>query len=135
MNLGRVGQVLARSRLYETAPWGDVPQGPFLNAAVLLAWRGSPEALLEALLSIEREAGRVRDVRYGPRTLDLDVLWMEGITRDTPSLQIPHPRLEERAFALWPLLDVAPFATNAEGKSYERGEATGILEVEPAPTG
>jgi len=127
-----VGRVLARSRIYETEPHqpgGDVPQGPYLNAAVLLEWSGTPEALLEALLVIEREAGRVRDVRNGPRTLDLDVLWMEGVVRDTATLQIPHPRLEERAFALWPLVDVAPFATNAAGTRYERGVATGILEV------
>jgi 2-amino-4-hydroxy-6-hydroxymethyldihydropteridine diphosphokinase len=68
-------------------------------------------------------------VRYGPRTLDLDVLWMEGVVCATASLEIPHPRLEERAFALWPLVDVAPFATNPHGVPYERGDATGILEV------
>lgn len=123
--------MLARSRLYETAPWGDVPQGPYLNASVLLSILVSAHELLEGLLSIEQRRGRVRDVRFGPRTLDLDVLWIEGIVVDDETLTVPHPRLHERAFALWPLLDVAPFATDARGVPYTRGEPEGIVAITP----
>lgn len=126
-------KVLARSRTYETAPWGEVPQGPYLNAAVLVAWSQSPHELLEALLAIEREAGRVRDVRYGPRTLDLDVLWIEDLALHSESLVVPHPRLRERAFALCPMLDVAPFALDPEGLPYERPSLEGILAIDGEP--
>lgn len=133
--LGEHATVAARSRTYETAPWGDVPQGPFLNAAVLVTWAGSPRELLDLLLGIERLAGRVRDLRYGPRTLDLDLLWIEGITEASEDLVVPHPRLHERAFALWPLLDVAPFARDAEGKPYERPPFEGLLAIDGEPKG
>lgn len=124
--------VRARSSLYETAPWGDVPQGPYLNAALLLAWSGSPRALLDLLLAVEREAGRVREVRYGPRTLDLDVLWIEGVAHHDEALEVPHPRLLERAFALLPLLEVAPFARCPHtGAPYVAGSRDGVLAVRP----
>jgi 2-amino-4-hydroxy-6-hydroxymethyldihydropteridine diphosphokinase len=103
-------RITARSRVYETAPVGGVAQGPFLNAAVALAWGGEPSALMAALLEVERALGRVRDVRWGPRTIDLDVLWIDGLVVTEPSLVVPHPALHERAFALAPLLDVAPEA-------------------------
>ncbi len=105
-----LARVTARSRVYETAPVGGPEQGPFLNAAVLVTWEGEPVALMEALLGIERSTGRVRDVRWGPRTIDLDVLWIEGLVVDEPTLRAPHPSLKERAFAVAPLLDVAPDA-------------------------
>jgi 2-amino-4-hydroxy-6-hydroxymethyldihydropteridine diphosphokinase len=132
--LAELTVVIARSRTYETAPWGAVPQGPYLNAAVLVHWSMGPHALLRALLRIERDAGRVRDVRYGPRTLDLDLLWMEGIREVSEGLEIPHPRLHERAFALWPLLDVAPFARDVHGNAYERPPFDGLLAVDGTPT-
>lgn len=122
--------VRARSRIYETAPWGDVPQGPYLNAALLIGWAGTPPELLALLLAVEREAGRVRDVRFGPRTLDLDVLWMGEIVYEDAALQVPHPRLTERAFALLPLLDVAPDARDPRtGRAYERPRLDGVLGV------
>lgn len=121
---------VARSRTYETAPWGDVPQGPYLNAAVALEWEGSPEALLALLLRIERERGRVRDVRYGPRTLDLDLLWVDSVVVEGAELSVPHPRLHERAFALLPLLDVAPHARDPRtGEPYRAPPAEGILRI------
>lgn len=123
--------MLACSRLYETAPWGDVPQGPYINAAILLDISVTAHGLLEDLLAIEQRRGRVRDVRYGPRTLDLDVLWIEGVVVDDEALTVPHPRLHERAFALWPLVDVAPFATDARGAPYLRGEPEGIVAITP----
>ena len=105
-----LARVLAVSRVYETSPVGGPPQGDYLNAAVLLEWELAPETLLEALHGIEAHFGRVRDERWGARTLDLDVLWIEGRVVDTPRLTVPHPRLTERAFALLPLLEIVPGA-------------------------
>jgi 2-amino-4-hydroxy-6-hydroxymethyldihydropteridine diphosphokinase len=108
-------RIAARSRVYETAPVGGPPQPHFLNAAVLVECTLSPPALLEELLRIEVALGRVRgagEVRFGPRTLDLDVLWVEGVILDEPRLTVPHPRLAGRAFALMPMLEVAPGATD-----------------------
>jgi 2-amino-4-hydroxy-6-hydroxymethyldihydropteridine diphosphokinase len=108
--LGEVARVVARSRVYETAPVGGPAQPPFLNAAVLVTFDGSPLDLLERLLGIEASLGRVRTERWGPRAIDLDVLWIDGVAVNEPRLVVPHPRLRERAFALRPLLDVAPAA-------------------------
>jgi len=96
------------SSTYETEPVGGPPQGRYLNAALLVATDEAPEALLHAALRIEADHGRVRLERNGPRTLDIDLLWIEDEVVDVPSLQVPHPRLLERAFALLPLLEVAP---------------------------
>src|SRR4051795_13232343 len=109
MRVARVATVRARSRVYETAPVGKTDQPAFLNAAIAVETELPPLALLDALLGIERDLGRIRseDVeRWGPRTIDLDILWMEGVTLNDPRLQVPHPRLEQRAFALIPLLEV-----------------------------
>lgn len=112
--IGLLAPVLAISRVYETAPVGGPEQPPFLNAAIAVAWEGEPLALLDHLQAIEHDLGRVRDVRWGPRTIDLDVLWIEGgACIDHARLVVPHPRLHERPFALRPLLDVAPDAPYA----------------------
>lgn len=101
--------VAAVSSLYETAPVGPPPQGPYLNAAARLRTRLPPRALLEALLAIERAAGRVRDgARWGARSLDLDLLLYGTRSFDEPGLCVPHPRLHERAFVLEPLCELAP---------------------------
>lgn len=81
-----------------------------MNAAVLLLYEGSPSELMALLLEIERGLGRVRGPRWGPRKIDLDVLWIEEVIIDSPSLTVPHPHLMERAFAVAPLLDLAPDA-------------------------
>ena len=99
--------VIARSALYATAPVGP-PQPDYLNAALRLETELSPRELLDVLLEIERLLGRVRAERWGPRTLDLDILFWTGGEVDEPGLRVPHPRLAERAFAVAPLLDVAP---------------------------
>jgi 2-amino-4-hydroxy-6-hydroxymethyldihydropteridine diphosphokinase len=104
------GQLVGLSRLYETAPVGDVQQGPFLNAALRFRFHGSLLRLLDTLLEIERVCGRERRERWGPRTLDLDLLWVSGVATAGPRLTVPHVELERRAFALLPLLDVAPTA-------------------------
>lgn len=115
----QIAPVLARSKVWETEPVGGPPQPDFLNAAVVVAWEGDPILLLDELLRIEAELGRVREVRDGPRTIDLDVLWIEELTIDEPRLVVPHPRLHTRAFALAPLLEIAPDAADPRnGKPY-----------------
>jgi 2-amino-4-hydroxy-6-hydroxymethyldihydropteridine diphosphokinase len=101
-------RLLQRSRLYRTPPWGVLEQPPFINAAVELDTALSPHALLDAMLAIEQRAGRVRAERNGPRTLDLDLLHVDGVQLDDPQLTLPHPRMAERAFVLLPLHDIAP---------------------------
>jgi 2-amino-4-hydroxy-6-hydroxymethyldihydropteridine diphosphokinase len=101
-------RVLQRSPLYLTPPWGVVEQPPFINAAVAIDTDLPAEALLDALLQIETDAGRVRAQRNGPRTLDLDLLHMDGVARNDARLTLPHPRLSERAFVLLPLSTIAP---------------------------
>ncbi len=101
----------AVSALYETDPVGP-PQPDYLNAAVRLELDGTPEALLDVLQAIELRSGRTRTERWGPRTLDLDLLWLDGVEVATARLVVPHPRLHERRFALSPLLDVAPDAVD-----------------------
>jgi 2-amino-4-hydroxy-6-hydroxymethyldihydropteridine diphosphokinase len=108
--VAELGLILGRSAIYESPAWGGPEQGPFLNAALSLATGLEPEALLDALLEIERELGRERRVRWGPRTVDLDVLWADSLAFSSAVLRIPHERLAERTFALGPLLDVAPEA-------------------------
>ncbi len=116
--VARVARVERTSHVYATAPVGP-PQPEYLNAAALVAWEGTAEALLEALLGIEGKLGRVRGERFGPRTLDLDVLWIDGVAQATERLVVPHPRLKERAFALVPLLEIAPDATDPRtGEAY-----------------
>lgn len=102
--------VLATATMRETEPWGPVAQPRYLNSAVALSTELSPSTLLELLLEIERRLGRERtgEERYGPRVIDLDLLLYDAIVLDDPGLQLPHPRLHERAFALEPLLELAP---------------------------
>jgi 2-amino-4-hydroxy-6-hydroxymethyldihydropteridine diphosphokinase len=102
-------RLLAHSRFYRTPPWGLREQPPFLNAAAALDTSLAPHALLDALLDIERTAGRVREgERWGPRTLDLDLLHMDGVRVHDDRLTLPHPRIAERAFVLLPLAELAP---------------------------
>ena len=105
-----VAAVERRSHVYRSAPVGGPAQPEFLNAATLVGYGGSADALLAVLLGIEAELGRVRKERWGPRAIDLDLLWAEGVIVDDPDLVVPHPRLAERAFALLPMLEVAPDA-------------------------
>ncbi len=101
--------VVAVSPLYETEPVGGPEgQGPFLNLVVELSTSDTPRALLERCRALEEAAERVRTVRWGPRTLDADVLWVEGWQVDEEDLTVPHPRLWERRFAVQPLGDLAP---------------------------
>ena len=101
-------EVLAVSQLRETEPVGVVDQPPFLNGAVELETALAPRELLDVLLEIERALGRERHERWGPRTVDLDLLVYGDEIVDEPGLSVPHPRLHERRFALEPLSELAP---------------------------
>ena len=102
-------RLVARSRLYRTAPWGGIAQPDFINAVARLETGLDAQALMRALLTIERRAGRRRDgERNGPRVLDLDLLLYGDQRIADADLQVPHPRLHERAFVLVPLAEIAP---------------------------
>ena len=100
--------VVAVSPVYETDPVGGPAQGAYLNIVVELRTDRSAHELLKAALGLEAAAGRRRRVRWGPRTLDVDVLWVEGEAVDEPDLHVPHPRMHERGFVMVPLADLAP---------------------------
>lgn len=104
------------SSVYETAPVGGPSQGLYLNLAVRVATTVSPRGLLHACHRAEQAAGRVRRERWGPRPLDVDVLLYGDRTLRTRRLVVPHPRLTERAFALVPLIEVAPGAALPDGR-------------------
>jgi 2-amino-4-hydroxy-6-hydroxymethyldihydropteridine diphosphokinase len=108
--LADLGTVLSRSSLYETAPVGYTDQPAFINAAAALETPLEPFALLDRLLALERSFGRDRShgIPSGPRSLDLDIVFYGDRILNTPSLQIPHPRMAERAFVLRPLVEIAP---------------------------
>ncbi len=105
-------EVVRMSTLRETEPWGPVDQPGFLNGAVAIDTDLEPRALLDVLLDVERQLGRVRDgqERWGPRTIDLDLLLFGELRVDEPGLDVPHPHLHERRFALEPLAELAPGA-------------------------
>jgi len=109
-NLQSLGPILRRSALYSTAPVGFADQPRFVNAVVAIQTGLAPHTLLSRLLAIERTYGRdrVRGVANGPRTLDLDILMMGDLRLCESDLEIPHPRLAERAFVLVPLYEIAP---------------------------
>lgn len=110
-------EVLRCSNLYETDPVGYLDQPCFLNMALALKTTLVPEQLLSEMLDIELQLGRERKIRFGPRTVDLDLLWVEGREMNTPLLTLPHPRMMERAFVLIPLADIVP-----------KGGASGLYE-------
>ncbi len=102
------GALVEVSPIYETEPWGIVEQPWFLNGVVRLRWSSGPEALLARCLAIEGEAGRIREAKNGPRTLDLDVLLVETFVVERPHLRVPHPGILRRRSVLEPWADVAP---------------------------
>lgn len=108
----------------------------FVNAAVLVETALAPTALLDELLALERRLGRVRTLRWGPRSLDLDLLWMEGVRLASPRLVVPHPRLEERAFALVPLAEAfdragLPLPLELERARRRQGVAARLRRLPP----
>lgn len=102
------GPVVKHSAVYETAPWGMEDQSPFLNQVLHIQTGLDPYQLLDALLEIEQLAGRKRLLKYGPRVIDIDILFFNDAVIDTEGLRVPHPRLAERRFVLVPLQEIAP---------------------------
>ncbi len=101
------------SRLYQTPPWGPVPQPDFANACALVETSLAPLALLDLVKGMEVAMGRQPGERWGPRLIDIDILFMAGIKFDHPRLRLPHPGLLDRAFVLVPLAEIAPDAVIA----------------------
>jgi 2-amino-4-hydroxy-6-hydroxymethyldihydropteridine diphosphokinase len=101
-------KVIAESKVYETPPWGYENQPAFLNMAVKCETNLEPESLLKRLKQFEVQLGREQSFRWGPRLIDIDVLFYDDLILESESLIIPHPRLHERAFVLVPLADIAP---------------------------
>ena len=117
--------VTAVSQVYETEPVGGPDdQGPFLNLVVELAVPEAvdPYRLLEQCHRLEAAAGRVRSVRWGPRTLDADVIWIDGVALSDPDLTVPHPRWRDRRFVLAPLGELAPDLVGADDLAAAGGE-------------
>jgi 2-amino-4-hydroxy-6-hydroxymethyldihydropteridine diphosphokinase len=121
------GDVTAVSPLYETEPvGGPEDQGPYLNLVVELATADGPRRLLERCRALEKKAHRVRRVRWGPRTLDADVLLVGDLVVDEADLVVPHPRLWERRFVLQPLSDLAPEMVPADRLEKSGGAVTPV---------
>jgi 2-amino-4-hydroxy-6-hydroxymethyldihydropteridine diphosphokinase len=132
-------RVRKRSRLYRSAPWGRVDQPEFINAVAEVETGLSARALLDAMLAIERSAGRERDAtHWGPRVLDLDILLYAEHIVNEPGLHIPHPHLAERAFVLVPLAEIAPGLNIAGFGSIKtllaKIDALACLPLEPGAT-
>lgn len=103
-----IGKVARASHVYETQPWGKTDQEPFLNQVIMINSLLEPRHLLDKIAEIERELGRERREKWGPRTIDIDVLFYgKRVVRDR-GLEIPHPELHKRAFVLVPLMEIAP---------------------------
>jgi 2-amino-4-hydroxy-6-hydroxymethyldihydropteridine diphosphokinase len=129
--LAATPDLVAVSRLYETSPVGGPPgQGPYLNLVAALDTRLTPRELLEVCHELEQAAGRVRTVRFGPRTLDVDVLLVGDLVVDEEDLVVPHPRMFERRFVLAPLADLAPevIPQGAWGRAGGEVSCRGTLE-------
>ncbi len=104
----KCGRIVQQSALYETAPWGIQEQPNYLNQAIVLETSLNPEELMHSLLQIEELMGRIRTIKYGPRTIDLDILFFNQVISDTELLKLPHPALQDRRFALTALAEIAP---------------------------
>lgn len=116
--------LVAVSPVYETDPVGGPDQGRYLNLVVELRTDRSARELLGVCRRLETAAGRVRDERWGPRTLDVDVLWVDGVALDEPDLTVPHPRMWDRRFVVAPLHDLAPDVAGAAAVE----AAAGVVE-------
>lgn len=104
----KIGRILQKSSLYQTAAWGLTDQADFLNQVIEIETTKNPEEILTNLLAIELYFGRIRDVRWGPRSIDLDILLLDDLQLKSETLELPHPRLQDRKFILIPLVEIAP---------------------------
>lgn len=127
----------ACSSFYASKPMGPQDQPDYVNAVVCIESDLAPLPLLDTLQHIENEAGRVREQRWGPRTLDIDILLYADQVIDSPRLQVPHPGLTEREFVLYPLLEIAPGLTLPDGHALQaivnRIHAHGLHKIAPPP--
>ena len=129
-------RLIARSRIYRSRPMGPQDQPTFLNAAAGMLTRCGARELLDRLLEIERAMGRRRAQRWGPRVIDLDLIWIAGAPIAEPGLEVPHPGVRERNFVLYPLCDIAPTLVIPgcgrvlELKERVGGEGIGVLDDE-----
>ena len=121
--------VVAVSPVYETDPVGGPPQDEYLNLVVELDTSLAPHDLLGVCHRIESSADRVRGVHWGPRTLDIDIIWMEGVALDDPRLTIPHPRWKSRRFVLVPLRDLAPELVSDEDLRLAEGSVHQVEDL------
>lgn len=110
-------KIVRLSSLYETAPFGVTDQPDFVNQVVEVGTSLAPRELLHACLNVEEQLGRVREKRWGPRSIDIDILYMDGVRVQTAELEIPHPGLSERRFVLVPICEIAPDKILVEGKT------------------
>jgi len=125
--------VVAVSPLYRTDPVGGPEQDPFLNIVVELDTELAPHALLGMCHRLESAADRVRIVHWGPRTLDVDIVWMDGVTMAEPDLEIPHPRMRSRRFVMAPLSDLAPDVAGPGWQDLVEGHVDQIGPLGPEP--
>ena len=103
----KVGPITKKSSIYQTAAWGPIPQPDFLNQVILLSTERMPGNIMSILLEIEKSLGRIREERWGPRVIDLDILFFEDQIHSSSHLQVPHPEISNRKFVLIPLVEIA----------------------------
>lgn len=123
-------RIEARSPYYRTAPWGMTDQPPFINMCAQGITSLQPAELLELIQRVEQALGRERSVKWGPRTIDIDILAYGDLVSTDPNLELPHPRIKERAFVLVPLADIAPDYLVDGVSVRERAAAMDISGVE-----
>ena len=132
----KIGKITQKSRLYETQAWGLTNQPDFMNQALEVETTLSPQATLAKILDIETDMGRIRTEKYAERTIDIDILLFSDVVVEEADLQIPHPRLPERNFALVPLMEIAGetehpiLKTTIEDLYFESPDTLDVFEVE-----
>ena len=132
--VGSLSGVVAVSPVYRTEPvGGPAGQNPFLNIVIELDTDMSARQLLGVCHRLESAADRVRTVRWGPRTLDVDILAIDGVTVHEPDLQVPHPRMRQRRFVMAPLADIAPDVAGEEWRDRAEGHVDLVGPLEPGP--
>ena len=104
----KIGRIATFSKIYQTAAWGKTDQADFLNQVIQVETELSPEKIMSELLDIEKFFGRLRDEIWGPRLLDLDILFIENLIFSSENLDIPHPQIAHRRFVLFPMAEIAP---------------------------
>jgi len=102
------GSIVKESSIYETAAWGNTKQAAFLNKVIIIRTKFSPDDLMKTLLHIETGLGRIRTEKYGPRTIDLDILFFDELVFHSSVVTLPHPALQDRRFVLVPLAELSP---------------------------